>query len=157
MPEKLSTHTIAWLVQARHYLAENFRDAADLKTTAGVAGFSHFHFHRLFKEAFGETPAQYVARLRFEEAKRLLGHTSLSVVEVCVEVGYQSANSFSLAFARRVGVPPTEFRKVYTVPGIWRFKSVPACFLRFQTITKAQDPIGITRLDSGILIDGGAQ
>src|ERR1051326_5300405 len=89
-----SQDTIAWLIRSRRYLAENFRQSPDLRLAAFAAGYSPYHYHRLFKELFGETPWEYVSRLRFEEAKRLLCLSSLTVSDVCLDVGYESLTSF---------------------------------------------------------------
>jgi AraC-like DNA-binding protein len=124
-----SQETIAWLVQSRRYLAENFRQSPDLRAAASAACYSPHHYHRLFKDLFGETPWEYVSRLRFEEAKRLLCLSSLSVSDVCLDVGYESLTSFSTAFSERYGCPPTEFRRIFAIPHQPRFCLVPYCFL----------------------------
>jgi AraC-like DNA-binding protein len=124
-----SQDTIAWMIRSRRYLAENFRTSLDLRHAASAAGYSPYHYHRLFKELFGETPCEYVARLRFDEAKRLLCLSSLSVSDVCLEVGYESLASFSRAFSDRYGCPPTEFRRVFAIPYRHTLRFIPACFL----------------------------
>jgi AraC-like DNA-binding protein len=124
-----SQDTIDWLVQSRRFLAENFRRSPDLRLAASAAGYSPYHYHRLFKELFGETPWEYVARLRFEEAKRLLCMSSLTVSEVCLEVGYESLASFSIAFSDRYGCPPTEIRRIFAIPLQRTLRFIPICFL----------------------------
>lgn len=123
-----SHDAIDWLIRSRHFLAENFRQSPDLRIAASAAGYSPYHYHRLFKELFGETPWEYVSRLRFEEAKRLICLSSLSVSDVCLDVGYESLASFSLAFADRFGCPPTEFRRVFAVPLQTALRFIPICF-----------------------------
>ena len=120
--------TMSWLIESRRFLAENFQDAPTLKIAADAGGYSPFHYHRLFKSAFGETPLEYVSRLRFEEARRLLNGSSLTIAEICLEVGYQSPSSFSLAFSERYGSSPSEFRRVFSIPGVWTWRLVPSCF-----------------------------
>lgn len=122
-----SQETIAWLIRSRRYLAENFRQSMDLRDAAFAAGYSPYHYHRLFKELFGETPWQYVARLRFDEAKRLLCLSSQSVSDVCLDVGYESLASFSTAFSSRCGCPPTEFRRIFTIPFQRTLCWIPRC------------------------------
>ncbi len=122
-----SQDAIAWLIRSRRYLAENFRRSADLRVAASAAGYSPYHYHRLFKELFGETPWEYVSRLRFEEAKRLLCLSSLSVSDVCLDVGYESLASFSTAFSNRYGYPPTEFRRIFAIPFNRTFRFIPYC------------------------------
>lgn len=123
-----SDDAIAWLIRSRHYMAENFRQSPDLRIAASAAGYSPYHYHRLFKELFGETPWEYVSRLRFEEAKRLLCLSSLSVSDICLDVGYESLASFSLAFSDRFGYPPTQFRRVFAIPFQPALRFIPLCF-----------------------------
>src|ERR1051326_7509447 len=123
-----SQDTIDWLIRSRRYRAENFRQSPDLRVAASAAGYSPYHYHRLFKELFGETPLEYVSRLRFEEAKRLLCISSLTVSDVCLDVGYESLASFSTAFSVRYGCPPTEFRRIFAIPFQPTLRFVPICF-----------------------------
>jgi len=124
-----SQDTIDWVIRSRHYLAENFRQSPDLRLAASAAGYSPYHYHRLFKELFGETPWEYVSRLRFEEAKRLLCLSPLSVSDVCFDVGYESLASFSIAFSDRYGCPPTEFRRIFAIPFQRTLRFIPSCFI----------------------------
>jgi AraC-like DNA-binding protein len=80
-----------------------------LSAAARAAGMSPFHFHRTFRQVFGKSPARYVADLRFAKAVRLLTSGS-PVTEVCLAVGYESLGSFSTAFHKYYGVPPSSFR-----------------------------------------------
>ena len=67
-----------------------FADPIDLDQMAAEAGFSKFHFARAFKDAYGETPANYLTRRRVERAKDLLRSANLTVTEVCMLVGFSS-------------------------------------------------------------------
>ena len=80
---------------------------------ARASGLTHFHFIRLFKAVFGETPHQYRSRAQIEKAKHLLILTDLSITDVCMAVGFSSLGSFSALFSRRVGVSPSEFQRRY--------------------------------------------
>ena len=64
-----------------------FAEPLDLDQMAAQAGFSKFHFARAFKDAYGETPANYLTRRRVERAKDLLRSANLTVTEVCMLVG----------------------------------------------------------------------
>ena len=89
---------------------------ADLRTplklheVARAACLSPFHFHRLFKTAFGETPHEYATRRRLEKAVRLLGETDDPVTEISFETGFQNPASFSTLFRSQMGMSPREFR-----------------------------------------------
>ncbi|VVO65127.1 Exoenzyme S synthesis regulatory protein ExsA [Pseudomonas fluorescens] len=89
------------------HLREEFR----LGDLAHEAGMSEYHFSRLFKRATGHSPSQYFIKLRMTKAKQLLIETEMSIIDVCMEVGYSSASHFSQVFKREVGVPPSHYRK----------------------------------------------
>lgn len=83
---------------------------------AREAGLSRAHFIRVFESVFGATPHQLRIGARIERAKELLARDH-AVTDVCFEVGFESPGSFSALFARRVGVPPSSFRRrVVQVP-----------------------------------------
>ena len=87
------------------HVRENLNDDLTLDTLARVAGFSPFHFHRLFKYMTDETVSDLVTRLRLERAVVLLAATpKLSVTDAAFECGFQSVSAFSRAFKRRFGI-----------------------------------------------------
>ena len=87
-------------------LAENL----PLARLAQEAGYSPFHFSRLFKRTTGFSPSRYLIRLRMERARRLLRETTQSMIEIGLEVGYQSPSHFAHVFQREVGITPSEYR-----------------------------------------------
>ncbi|MDP1932397.1 MAG: AraC family transcriptional regulator [Gammaproteobacteria bacterium] len=108
---------------------------------ARQSGFSCFHFIRLFKAVFGETPHQYQVQAQIEKAKQLLILTDSSVTEVCMAVGLSSLGSFSALFSRRVGMSPSAFQQRYRpAPGEPRQlppSLIPGCFsLMGNTLVK---------------------
>jgi AraC-like DNA-binding protein len=88
-----------------------------VSAVARTSGLTRFHFIRLFKAIFGETPHQYRSRAQVEKAKHLLILTDLSVTDVCLAVGFSSLGSFSALFSRRVGMSPSEFQRRYQPAG----------------------------------------
>src|SRR5258708_31324431 len=101
------------LCQARDLLREWEDERLSVIAVARASGLTHFHFIRLFKAVFGETPHQYRSRAQIERAKHLLILTDLSITGVCMAVGFSSMGSFSALFSRRVGMPPSEFQRRY--------------------------------------------
>jgi AraC-like DNA-binding protein len=106
----LPEDSIRRLLRARDAIHARYAESLRIEDLAREAALSPFHFLRLFRSAFGETPHRYLTRVRIEAAKRLL-LLDAPVTEVCFEVGFQSLGSFSALFARRVGTPPTGFRR----------------------------------------------
>jgi AraC family transcriptional regulator len=88
---------------------------ADLSLTelAAVAGLSQFHFIRLFKNATGTTPHQYVLSLRIARARNLLQETKLPVSEVAARSGFKGVTQFNRAFSKITGATPSEFRRSF--------------------------------------------
>ena len=105
-PELLSR-----LCHARELLRDWEDEPLSVSEVAQNSGLTRFHFIRLFKAIFGETPHQYRLRAQVEKAKHLLVLTNLSITDVCMAVGYSSLGSFSALFSRRVGMSPLEFQR----------------------------------------------
>jgi len=82
-------------------------DAEDLASALGV---SRTTLYRSVKRHHGTSPAKLVERLRMEAACRLLSESQHSIDVIADQVGYASAFSFSAAFKRIVGEPPSQFR-----------------------------------------------
>ena len=95
------------------------------------AGISPFHFIRQFEAVFGLTPHRLRTRSRLDRARLLLAEGRLSVTDVCMEVGFSSLGSFSDLFARRVGEPPSSYRRrarsMVSVPGGTPRDLFPGC------------------------------
>jgi AraC-like DNA-binding protein len=104
-----------------------------LDAVARKAHLSKFHFLRLFRERFHETPIRYLRRRRLEAAQRLLARTELPVTHICLRVGFESLGSFSSLFRESVGVSPSSFRRRYVaVPRsiIAPERLIPGCWIR---------------------------
>jgi AraC family transcriptional regulator len=65
---------------------------------------------RVFKQAKGLTPLEFVTRERITDAQQLIRETSHSLMEIALEVGYTSPSHFAKAFRRVTGTTPKEFR-----------------------------------------------
>jgi AraC-like DNA-binding protein len=118
---------IVHLRRARDLMDLRFADPLDLDQLAAQAGFSKFHFARAFKDAYGETPANYLSRRRVERAKDLLRSANLTVTEVCMLVGFSSLGSFSSRFSEMVGMSPSAFQRASAARG--GAPPIPGCFL----------------------------
>ena len=120
------------LIQAREFMRHAYGRPVYLPDVAAQANLSPFHFLRVYKQTYGETPHEFLTRLRIERAKTLLARGSHNVTEACFEVGFSSLGSFSSLFAYRVGLSPSEYRRyarsTISVPSTVRSLFVPSCF-----------------------------
>ena len=120
-----------------------FADPLDLDQMAAHAGFSKFHFARAFKDAYGETPANYLTRRRVERAKDLLRSANLTVTEVCMLVGFSSLGSFSSRFSELVGMSPSAFQRASAARG--GPPPIPGCFLMDWSRPRPRRAPGVCR------------
>lgn len=118
---------VSHLRSARDLMDLRYAEPLDLDQMAAKAGFSKFHFARAFKEAYGESPANYLTRRRVERAKDLLRSANLTVTEVCMLVGFSSLGSFSTRFSELVGMSPRAFQRASAARG--GPPPIPGCFL----------------------------
>lgn len=80
---------------------------------AREAGSSSYHFARLFLAYTGETPFEFLRRLRLVAALRMLQEDSfVSVTEIALNIGYDTSASFNKSFRKTLGMNPSDFRKL---------------------------------------------
>lgn len=83
-----------------------------LDALAEVAGLSKYHFLRQFSQVVGMTPGAYLRTLRLCHAARKLRTTDLPILDIALSVGFADHPSFSRAFARHMGMTPSEYQKL---------------------------------------------
>jgi AraC family transcriptional regulator len=82
-----------------------------LQSMADSAGLSPFHFARLFKNATGLTPHEYVTRCRAEKARELLLGSYASVADVAIQAGFYDQSHLSRHFKKLYGLTPAAFAR----------------------------------------------
>jgi len=92
-------------------IEDRLQEALNIADLANVAGVSKFHFIRLFSEALGRTPYQYIQHRRMEKARLMLTTTKQTVAGIGQAVGFGDAPHFSRTFARHVGKSPSQYRQ----------------------------------------------
>ncbi len=118
----------ARLARAKALVDRRFSEPLDLEILADQAHISRFHFLRLFKETYAQTPHQYLTQKRLQHAKLLLETTDLSVTRICLDVGFSSLGSFSALFRKHHGLSPAHYRR-RSVLSLGLPKRIPGCFL----------------------------
>jgi AraC family transcriptional regulator len=101
---------VARVNRAVDHVVSNLEGPLRLEDVAATAGFSPFHFHRVFRALVGETVAQFVKRLRLERAVHMLSHGKRrSLTEIALACGFASSSDFSRSFKQRYGTPASAF------------------------------------------------
>jgi AraC family transcriptional regulator len=98
------------IARAMALIAADPARSPKLDELAGAAAFSPFHFHRIYRELAGETPAETLARERLSRGALLLVRDALPVAVVATRCGYGSAAAFTRAFRAAYGIPPAAYR-----------------------------------------------
>ncbi len=102
------TQAVERAIQVMH---THMYELLTLEDLASVACLSPSHFTRVFCRLIGIPPGEFLSALRFQAARRLLLTTSLSVTDICFEVGYTSTGSFTTRFTHLVGLSPRRLRQ----------------------------------------------
>jgi len=97
--------------QAKRYIQEHYSERISLDEAAQAVNVSTRHFCKVFKASTGMTFTDYLARVRVEQAKLLLGNPHLRVSEIAFEAGFESISQFNRSFKRIAGHSPTQYRE----------------------------------------------
>jgi AraC family transcriptional regulator len=100
------------LYRARDFAQASLSQPLTLETLAQVACLSPSHFLRTFKQAFHQTPHQFLTDQRLRHAQHLLRHTTQPITDISLAVGFESLGSFSWLFKRRLGLSPLAYRSL---------------------------------------------
>ena len=106
----LTQHHTPYAAVARSLdrIHSDYRDALSVEQLAEENGMGVSSFHRAFKRVTGDSPLQYLKKVRLDKARGLLVHQGMQVNAVAYEVGYESPSQFSREFKRYFKVPPSE-------------------------------------------------
>jgi AraC family transcriptional regulator len=107
------------IARAIDFVEGHLQEEISVSDMADVAGYSLFHFCRLFNQTTHHTPYDYLMRRRIAEAARQLKQTDRKIVDIAFTYRFNSHETFSRAFKRVVDVPPIEVRKRGQTPP-WR-------------------------------------
>jgi len=99
------------------HIADHLHDELPLARLAHVAGFSPFHFHRLFQARTGQTVHAHVRRVRVERAaSQMRVAPARPLTEIALEVGFPALSDLSRAFKARYGVAPSRWNRRDALP-----------------------------------------
>jgi AraC-like DNA-binding protein len=98
-------------VETALWIDANSHRQVNLEDAAAQAGISPFHFLRLFSQALGVTPHQYLVRSRLRHAARRLTEDDSPITDIAYDVGFADLSNFVRTFHRAAGVSPLKFRQ----------------------------------------------
>ncbi|MDR0814378.1 MAG: AraC family transcriptional regulator [Bacteroidales bacterium] len=95
------------------YLMTHYREDVDLKRIASMANMAEGSLCRFFKQNMEMTLFEYLNKIKVEFACKLLMDRDLSILEVCLDSGFNNLSHFNKQFKRVTGRPPSEYRKQF--------------------------------------------
>lgn len=93
------------------YMETHYAEHISLQDLADVVACNSQYLCRFFKEITGSTPIQYLIACRIEHACTLLSDTTMSVLEISMECGFDNVSYFIRKFRQLKGCTPNQFRK----------------------------------------------
>ncbi|MBP1918006.1 AraC family transcriptional regulator [Youngiibacter multivorans] len=96
---------------AMRYLEENLAGTIDFERMARIAGCSEYHFRRMFSFLSETSLGEYIRKRRLTMAASMLRTSEVKIIDIAVELGYESPDAFSRAFQNMHGVTPTQARR----------------------------------------------
>jgi len=103
------------LEKVQDYIEEHIGESFQIEKLADEAGFSKYHFSRIFQSIMHEPLAHYVNRIRMERAKFFLAHRwDMNMTDICFTLGYTDSSVFSRAFKNNYNMSPATYRKEYS-------------------------------------------
>ena len=101
----------AWVIEkAVDYIEENLKSDLSVRQIASIAGYSEYHFLRVFRQLVGLTPADYIRKRRIsqivDQMERECGRRPIS--DIAFEYGFNSKENFTRAFKAEHHILPTE-------------------------------------------------
>ena len=105
----------AGLARSLRFLWANYHKPIGVDDLARMAAMSRSGLHQAFVDQLGRTPGSELHRVRIENAKKLLSQSKMKLEEIAEISGYQSANSFWVAFRRSTGISPKQYQKQFQI------------------------------------------
>lgn len=93
------------------YIRQSYMDKITLEDFSEVAHLSKYYLLKLFKQAVGVTPYEYLLNYRINQAKKMLRTTEMSIAQVASFTGFQNESNFIRQFKAVTGATPLRFRK----------------------------------------------
>lgn len=99
-----------YIHEALNFMEHNFQNDISVEDVAAVCGLNRSYFGKIFKQAVGKSPQEFLLSYRMAKAAELLKLTQFSIGDISQAVGYDNQLHFSRAFKNIYGVSPREWR-----------------------------------------------
>lgn len=115
------THGDEVVKKAQTYIEENFYEKISVSDISQRFAVGRRNFDRRFIKATGNTPVEYLQRVKIESAKKALETTRKSINEVMYEIGYSDTKAFRKTFKNITGMSPLEYKNKYNKEAVGEY------------------------------------
>ncbi len=102
--------------EALDFVERHLKEEIAVADMADAAGYSLYHFCRVFNGLVHHTPYDYLMRRRLSQSARSLLETNWQIIDIAFEYQFNSHETYSRAFKRMFGVPPSHYRARHSEP-----------------------------------------
>ncbi|WP_299092596.1 AraC family transcriptional regulator [uncultured Metabacillus sp.] len=94
------------------YIEENLHEELSLESIAQFAGFSKYHYHRIFQKEVGVTASEYIRYRRIANSANMLLYTDEKIIDIAIYYRFETQESFTRSFKKYYQLPPGKYRKI---------------------------------------------
>ena len=131
------------IMQSLDYIEQNLKTDVTADEMASIAGYSVFHYYRLFSQQVGLPIAAYITKRRLDHALEEISNGRIAV-EVVMEYGFDTYAGFYKAFIRIYGCSPKKYRTFQSIPFpmmIISFAKMYSCLLKLFQVSLCRNMI----------------
>ncbi len=105
-----------YIKESLAYIEHHYHENITVEDMANICGLNRSYFGKMFREATGFSPQEFIIHVRMSKASELLKSTEKTIGEISALVGYPNQLHFSRAFKNKYGVSPKNYRDSATNP-----------------------------------------
>lgn len=109
--ENINNYKIEYIKKIILYIKNNYKKKIFIKDLAKEINMNEQYFCRFFKSVIGKSPLQYINEYRIKKSEELLKETDMSIMDVCLESGFNNMGNFINTFKKQTGLTPMKYRK----------------------------------------------
>ncbi len=108
------SHSDEDIIEVQHYIEKNAAEKLVVSKLAEQSAMAERTFIRRFKSATGNTPSEYIQRVKIELAKKLLEQDNVTIKNICYETGYEDQGYFRHVFKKYTGLTPLDYKRTFS-------------------------------------------
>lgn len=109
--ENTNNYKIEYIKKIILYIKDNYKKKIFIKDLAKEINMNEQYFCRFFKSVIGKSPMQYINEYRIKKSEELLKETNMSIMDICLECGFNNMGNFINTFKKQTGLTPMKYRK----------------------------------------------